>query len=126
MPRECSCPLCGGPIAASPVLILPERGMVVANGRFVIMPSAEMLLLQRLVDVFPRVLSKQEAMNWIYQLRPDDEPEIKIIDVYICKMRKKLEPLGIRIDPSWGRGYALATSERPHILDGATEDEAAA
>jgi two-component system cell cycle response regulator CtrA len=39
-----------------------------------------------------------------------DEPELKIIDVFICKLRKKLsEATG---DPSyietvWGRGYVL-------------------
>ena len=39
-----------------------------------------------------------------------DEPELKIIDVFICKLRKKLsEALGgdNHIDTVWGRGYVL-------------------
>jgi two-component system, cell cycle response regulator CtrA len=47
-----------------------------------------------------------------------DEPEIKIIDVFICKLRKKLGSASNGknyIETVWGRGYALC---EPH------EDEA--
>lgn len=46
----------------------------------------------------------------------DKEPEIKIIDVYICKARRKLEPIGVRIDTVWGKGYALAINAKPLIV----------
>jgi DNA-binding winged helix-turn-helix (wHTH) protein len=39
-----------------------------------------------------------------------DEPEIKIIDVFICKLRKKLANASSRkdyIETVWGRGYVL-------------------
>ena len=39
-----------------------------------------------------------------------DEPEIKIIDVFVCKLRKKLAdaPGGKEyIETIWGRGYLL-------------------
>lgn len=39
-----------------------------------------------------------------------DEPELKIIDVFICKLRKKLfEALGYDspIETVWGRGYVM-------------------
>ena len=39
-----------------------------------------------------------------------DEPELKIIDVFICKLRKKLsEALGYAcpIETVWGRGYVM-------------------
>jgi two-component system cell cycle response regulator CtrA len=39
-----------------------------------------------------------------------DEPELKIIDVFICKLRKKLS-VAINgdsyIETIWGRGYVL-------------------
>ncbi len=116
MPLSCSCPVCGQPVGELPVTILPERGMVVANGKFVILTGHEMLILERLVEVFPRVLSKDAAVDWLYQLQPEGGAEPKIVDVYICKIRKKLTPLGVRIDTLWGRGYALALSERPHLV----------
>ena len=39
-----------------------------------------------------------------------DEPEIKIIDVFICKLRKKLAGASNGknyIETVWGRGYVL-------------------
>jgi two-component system cell cycle response regulator CtrA len=40
-----------------------------------------------------------------------DEPEVKIIDVFICKLRKKIEKIspdgGHCIETVWGRGYVL-------------------
>jgi two-component system cell cycle response regulator CtrA len=43
-----------------------------------------------------------------------DEPEVKIIDVFICKLRKKLaEATGGEhyIETVWGRGYVLKDPE---------------
>jgi len=39
-----------------------------------------------------------------------DEPELKIIDVFICKLRKKLDAVSGSqsfIETVWGRGYVL-------------------
>ena len=40
-----------------------------------------------------------------------DEPEMKIIDVFICKLRRKLSEAGSQplIETVWGRGYTIAT-----------------
>lgn len=40
-----------------------------------------------------------------------DEPEMKIIDVFICKLRRKLAEAGAPpvIETVWGRGYTIAT-----------------
>jgi two-component system cell cycle response regulator CtrA len=43
-----------------------------------------------------------------------DEPELKIIDVFICKLRKKLaQSTGgdNYIETVWGRGYVLRDPE---------------
>ena len=42
-----------------------------------------------------------------------DEPEVKIIDVFICKLRKKLAQAtdgNHYIETVWGRGYVLRDS----------------
>ena len=46
-------------------------------------------------------------MAALYSDRADEDVEPKIIDVFICKMRKKLKPLGIEIENQWGEGYAM-------------------
>ena len=43
-----------------------------------------------------------------------DEPELKIIDVFVCKLRKKLQEAssGLNfIETVWGRGYMLKDPE---------------
>jgi two-component system cell cycle response regulator CtrA len=48
-----------------------------------------------------------------------DEPELKIIDVFICKLRKKLVPAcggTDYIETMWGRGYMLGDPEQGEAL----------
>ena len=59
-----------------------------------------------------RPVEKSTLMNHLYG--SNDEPEIKIIDVFICTLRKKLaEYKKVRhcIETVWGRGYALGDCE---------------
>jgi two-component system cell cycle response regulator CtrA len=53
-------------------------------------------------------LTKEMFLNHLYNGR--DEPELKIIDVFVCKLRKKLTMAtggDTYIDTVWGRGYVL-------------------
>ena len=53
-------------------------------------------------------LNKDQFLNNLYG--GIDEPELKIIDVFICKLRKKLaKATGGKnyIETVWGRGYVL-------------------
>ena len=53
-------------------------------------------------------LTKEMFLNHLYGGM--DEPELKIIDVFICKLRKKLDKAtggDNYIDTVWGRGYVL-------------------
>jgi two-component system, cell cycle response regulator CtrA len=53
-------------------------------------------------------LTKEMFLNHLYGGM--DEPELKIIDVFICKLRKKLAAATIGehyIETVWGRGYVL-------------------
>jgi two-component system cell cycle response regulator CtrA len=53
-------------------------------------------------------LTKEMFLDHLYHGM--DEPEIKIIDVFVCKLRKKLaQATGGKhyIETVWGRGYAL-------------------
>ena len=53
-------------------------------------------------------LTKEMFLNHLYG--GIDEPELKIIDVFVCKLRKKLEEAAggdSYIETVWGRGYVL-------------------
>ena len=55
------------------------------------------------------IISKEAFLNHLYGGL--DEPEVKIIDVYICKLRRKLTEAGVNglIETVWGRGYMIRT-----------------
>jgi DNA-binding response OmpR family regulator len=59
--------------------------------------------------------TKEMLFSGLYALRSDDPPEQKIIDVLICKVRKKVAPYGIVIETVWGRGYALTAESKMKI-----------
>ncbi len=53
-------------------------------------------------------LTKEMFLNHLYGGM--DEPELKIIDVFVCKLRKKLSGAtggDNYIETVWGRGYVL-------------------
>jgi DNA-binding response OmpR family regulator len=108
VPHDCTCPVCGSSVADIPLQILPERGMVIAGSKFVVLTGQQMALLAKLAEIFPRVLTKEAALDFLYQLDPDGEAEAKIVDVLVCHIRRKVKPLGLRIDTQWGKGYALS------------------
>ena len=59
-------------------------------------------------------LNKDQFLNHLYG--GIDEPELKIIDVFICKLRKKLEKASggkNYIETVWGRGYVLRDPDEP-------------
>jgi two-component system, cell cycle response regulator CtrA len=48
-----------------------------------------------------------------------DEPDPKIIDVFVCKLRKKLAGYGEHhIETVWGRGYALREPPFSRLVGG--------
>lgn len=57
-------------------------------------------------------LTKEMFLNHLYGGM--DEPEVKIIDVFICKLRKKIADMtdgANYIETVWGRGYVLRDPE---------------
>jgi two-component system cell cycle response regulator CtrA len=59
------------------------------------------------------VLTKEMFLDHLYGGM--DEPEVKIIDVFVCKLRKKIAALNRGehyIETVWGRGYGLRDPRR--------------
>src|SRR5476651_1358718 len=51
-------------------------------------------------------------MTALFSLDVDDPPEEKILDVWVCSMRKKLKPHGIAIKTHWGVGYEMPEASK--------------
>ncbi len=82
--------------------------VVTLNGKVVHLTSKEYALLELLALRKGTTINKEQFLNHLYGGM--DEPEMKIIDVFLCKIRRKLDKLsgGIEyIQTVWGRGYIL-------------------
>jgi two-component system cell cycle response regulator CtrA len=77
------------------------------NNTVVHLTGKEYAILELLVLRKGMVLTKEAFLNHLYGGM--DEPEMKIIDVFICKLRKKLAAAGADnlIGTVWGRGYTM-------------------
>ena len=93
---------------------------VEVDGRPVHLTGKEYQMLELLSLRKGTTLTKEMFLNHLYGGM--DEPELKIIDVFICKLRKKLAK-GMDgenyIETVWGRGYVLrdpVAIEEPHKI----------
>ncbi len=79
-----------------------------ANGKPLHLTGKEYGILELLSLRKGSTLTKEMFLNHLYGGM--DEPEVKIIDVFICKLRKKLADAtdgSNYIETVWGRGYVL-------------------
>jgi len=100
-------------ISTGPVAIDLSARTVSVNGRRVALTGKEYAILEMLSLRKGMTLTKEMFLTHLYGGR--DEPELKIIDVFVCKLRKKLHLAGAPssgcIETVWGRGYALRDPE---------------
>ncbi len=89
-----------------------EQHEVVANGSRIALSAKEFDILQMLMLRKNMILTKEMILSHLYGGM--DEPEIKIIDVFICKIRGKLKKAGMPdvIGTVWGRGYIVRDQGR--------------
>lgn len=84
-----------------------DRKEIRVGGDLIHMTGREYQTLELLMMHPNRMQSRHQIMNYLYGGL--DEPEMKIIDVFVCKVRKKLKDAGQPdiIQTCWGRGYTL-------------------
>ncbi|MEC9198454.1 MAG: response regulator transcription factor [Pseudomonadota bacterium] len=96
-----------------------DQKTVEVEGATVHLTGKEYQMLELLSLRKGTTLTKEMFLNHLYGGM--DEPELKIIDVFICKLRKKLAKAtggDTYIETVWGRGYVM----RDPVLAGMTAD----
>ena len=86
---------------------------VSVDGEIVHLTGKEFSILELLALRQGTTLNKEQFLNHLYSGM--DEPELKIIDVFICKLRKKLKKATggeDYIGTIWGRGYLLQEPDK--------------
>ena len=94
-------------LSVGPLRIKQDSREVKVGETEVHLTGKEYAILEVLVLRKGSVLSKEAFLSHLYGGM--DEPETKIIDVFICKLRKKLAQAGADnlISTVWGRGYMM-------------------
>ena len=93
-----------------------DRKTVEVDGARVHLTGKEYQMLELLALRKGMTLTKEMFLNHLYGGM--DEPELKIIDVFMCKLRRKLAAASggkNYVETMWGRGY---------VLQGPREEEA--
>ncbi len=93
---------------------------VEVNGSRVHLTGKEYQMLELLSLRKGTTLTKEMFLNHLYGGM--DEPELKIIDVFICKLRKKLAAATDGknyIETVWGRGYVLREPDEEELRESA-------
>jgi two-component system cell cycle response regulator CtrA len=86
---------------------------VEVDGARIYLTGKEYQMLELLALRRGMTLTKEMMLNHLYGGM--DEPEIKIIDVFMCKLRRKLANASggkNYVETMWGRGYVLR-----HLLE---------
>ena len=85
-----------------------DRRSAEVNGVRVALTGMEYRMLELLALRKGTTLTKEMFLNHLYDGM--DEPDLKIVDVFVCKLRKKLAAAGgggNYVETVWGRGYLL-------------------
>jgi two-component system cell cycle response regulator CtrA len=96
-------------IAVGDLIVNLDARNVELRGQKLHLTAKEYQILALLALRIGSTLTKEMFLNHLYG-GLDDEPDAKIIDVFICKLRKKLANASggqDYIETVWGRGYAL-------------------
>ena len=103
-------------ISTGRVTVNLDAKTVEVDGKSVHLTGKEYQMLELLSLRKGTTLTKEMFLNHLYGGM--DEPELKIIDVFICKLRKKLSTAtggDNYIETVWGRGYVLRDPEPQQI-----------
>ena len=94
-------------LSVGPLTLCLRSHEVKVDGKPLNLTAKEYSILELLVLRRGLVLTKQAFLDHLYGGM--DEPEMKIIDVFICNLRKKMMQAGVSgiIETVWGRGYIL-------------------
>lgn len=89
-----------------------ERQLVKVGGRRLQITGNEYSILECLAAHKGQIVTKKDIFDHLFT--DGNQPELKIVDVLVCKLRKKIGQVTggpHYIDTVWGRGYRLSKSD---------------
>ena len=97
------------------LLLPPKQDFSVMFG----LTPQESTIFSVLISADGGIVSKDKMMSEYVasSTNTDSIPQVKILDVFICKIRKKLKQWDISIQTSWGQGWYITREDRTKALE---------
>jgi two-component system, OmpR family, response regulator len=95
----------GPVITCGPLTFDLDQQEVSVAGERLELPARELAVLRKLLERAGHVVTKEALFERVYGW--DDEARPQVIEVYVSRLRKRLEPAGIGIRSLRGLGYVL-------------------
>lgn len=76
--------------------------------------ATEALILRAIAH--RKVITREALYTMLYGDRVDDPPEIKIVDVFVSKIRRRLKSRDIEIGTVWGKGWIIDQANRDRLI----------
>lgn len=114
------CPCCLQFVEDVRFLADPNTAQITNGDKTVKLSRQQFNVAKYLIDCFPRMATKQSIYDACFMDEHGEGPEMKIIDVVICKIRPAMADVGLVVETVWGKGYKLVEadpSEALSILD---------
>jgi two-component system, cell cycle response regulator CtrA len=95
-------------IAIAGMVLDIDTQTVEVGGQDMHLTRLEYQLLEFLALSANTVLSREDILTQLYMF--EDEPHSRIVEAYICRIRRKMADLGADaslLETAWGRGYML-------------------
>lgn len=65
--------------------------------------------------IVSRPIANRAALHRVLRVRSDTGP--KLVDVHVCRLRKALDPWGLRIETVWDGGYRMAPDHKAFVQE---------
>lgn len=100
---------------AGPRLVIGLHDQRLARyGETLRLPRKEFNMAVVLLSASGRLVSHDELFDALYGDREDGGPDEKIIAIMLCRLRKKLVQVGVRIETHHGQGFRACINGAPH------------
>lgn len=106
------CPTCGNVVPDRELIVSLEANTVICNGRSAKLTSQQAEILHILANAAPRVVTIDAIIAGIYGSSVEPETSVVLIRTHICKIRRKIAPLGLTIKNTHAIGYTLQIPHR--------------
>lgn len=105
------CPCCLQLVEDAAFLADPVNQMITNGEKTVRLTRQQFKVAKFLIDRFPLMATKESLYDNVFLDAHGDGPDMKIVDVIICKIRPRLADVGLVIETAWGQGYKIVKAD---------------